>query len=196
MKTLVYCYGPFSLQKDRYCEQFIKENNNYSLVSCHQIRKKLSGSCFIKEKTVELKVISQVNEECLKILNKKNKNLLINGLFLTEASRMTLLNKISEGFDQEIKKAAVAFLPTSATSTLESLKETKDFKDVDFEDLRKQFFNFKLAEKQEEGDLLISKIEKYSDKFSIEAKIWGKEEIISCTDLKKVSEFIKHIRSF
>jgi len=196
MKILAYCYGPFSLKKESYCNQFIEENTDYSLISCHKIREKISGSKLAKDKLIELKVMEEVNNQCLKILNKKNKNLIVNGLFLNEESRLTFLNSIEKNLNFKFKKAAIGFLPTSCASTYEALKNTKDFKEIDFEDLRKQFFNFKLAKKKEEGDVLINKIENYGEKFNLETQLWNKEEIISCKDLKKVSEYIKFTNSF
>lgn len=196
MKILAYCYGPLSLKKESYCSQFIKENSDYCLISCHKIREKISGNKFVKDKSIEIQVTEQVNNECIKILNKKNKNVLINGLFLNKESRLNLINSIEKNFNKKIKKAAIAFLPTSSTSTYESLKNTKEFKDIDFEDLRKQFFNFKSAKKQEEGDVLIHKIENYGEGFRLETQLWGKEEIISCSNLKKVSEYITFTNSF
>jgi hypothetical protein len=196
MKILAYCYGPFSTKKDSYCNQFVEENTDYSLICCHKIREKISGNKFIKDKLVEAQVRDQVSDQCLKILNKKNKNVIVNGLFLNEEGRLNLIDSVEKKFDDKIKKVAIAFLPTSATSTYESLKSTKEFKDIDFEDLRKQFFNFKLAKKQEEGDVLINKIENYGEKFHLETQLWGREEIISCNNLKKVSEYIKFTSSF
>jgi hypothetical protein len=196
MKILIYCYGPLSLEKDSYCNSFVKENKNYSLVSCSDIREKISGTKFIKDKKIELQVRDEVNNQCLKFLNQKNKNVIVNGLFLNEDSRLNLLKSIEESFKQTFKKAAIGFLPVSSTSTFEKLKDTKEYKGIDFDYLRKQFFNFKLAEKKEEADVLIDKIENYSDCFYLETKLWGKEQRISCNNFKKISEYIKHTSSF
>jgi hypothetical protein len=196
MKILAYCYGPLSTSKERYCNQFIEENSDYCKVSCHEIRSKISGTVYIKDKNTEIQVRDEVTSQCIKILNKKNKNILINGLFLNEESRISLISSIEKNFNDKLKKAAIGFLPTSSTSTYELLKNTNEFKDIDFEDLRKQFFNFKLAEKQDEGDVLIDKIENYGGKYHLETKLWGKEQRISCDNLKKVSEYIKYTSSF
>lgn len=196
MKTLLYCYGPFSTEKDSFCEDFSSENKEYSIVSCCKIRKKISGSAIIKDKAVEIELKQSVINECINILNKKNKNIILNGLFLNEESRLDLLNSIDKIFNKKIKKVAIAFLPVSSTSTYEKLKEEKDFKDIDFEQVRNQFFNFKLAQKQDEGDVLIYQIDNYGGKFHMQTKLWGKDERISCDNLKKVSEYIKYTNSF
>jgi hypothetical protein len=196
MKILAYCYGPLSLKKELFFNQFVDENVDYIQVSCHKIREKISGNKFTKDKLLELQVMEEVNNQCLKILNKKNKNLIVNGLFLNEESRLSFINNIEKNFNNKIKKAAIGFLPVSCASTYEALKNTKEFKEIDFEDLRRQFFNFKLAKKQEEGDVLINKIENYGERFNLETQLWNKEEIISCKDLKKVSEYIKFTNSF
>lgn len=196
MKIFVYCYGPISLEKDSYCNSFVKENKNYSLVNCSEIREKISGTKFIKDKKIELQVRDEINNECLKILNKKNKNLIINGLFLNEESRLNLIKFVEANYKEAFKKAAIGFLPSSSTSTFEKLKNTQEYKDIEFDYLRKQFFNFKLAETEEEADVLINKIENYSDCFYLETKLWGKEQRISCNNFKKISEYIKYTSSF
>jgi hypothetical protein len=196
MKILAYCYGPLSIDKDTYCESFVKENKNYSLVNCSDIREQISGTKFIKDKKTELQVRDEISNQCLKILNLKNKNVIVNGLFLNEESRINLIRSIQDPFKENIKKVAIGFLPASPTSTYEDLKNSKKFKDLEFDYLRKQFLNFKLAEKQEEGDVLIDKIDNYSDKFYLETKLWGGDERISCDNFKKIAEYIKYTNSF
>jgi hypothetical protein len=53
-----------------------------------------------------------------------------------------------------------------------------------------------MASTQEEADLLISKVEEYGGRINLETKIWGKDSIIACDNLKKVADYIKHINSF
>jgi hypothetical protein len=188
--------GPLSLDKDSFCKQFVKENKKYSLVSCTDLRDKISGTKFIKDKKIEIQVRDAVANECLKILNEKNKNVIVNGLFLNEESRLNLLKSIQDNIEEKLKRVAISFLPTSSTLAYEKLKNSKEFKDIDFDYLRKQFLNFKPAEKQEEADVLIDNIEYYGEKFYLQTKLWGKDERISCNSLKKVSEYINYTNSF
>ena len=198
MKILAYCYGPISDEKEFFCKQFIKENKDYEIVSSQDIRQKLTNEIFVKNKETEKKVIEELVGQCIKIFtkNKKRKNILINGLFLNEESRLKLINSLESNIDSDFKKVAIAFLPKSSISTYEILKNKKEFKNLDFEYIKKQFLNFKYAEKQEEADLLIQRIQNYNEKFNLECYIWKKQEVIECDSFNKIAEFIKHINSF
>ena len=47
-----------------------------------------------------------------------------------------------------------------------------------------------MASTQEEADLLISKVEEYGGRINLETKIWGKDSIINCDNLKKAKNLI------
>jgi hypothetical protein len=198
MKILAYCYGPTCVEKDIFCEKFIEENDDYELVSSSSIRLKLSKSALVENKIVEQMVMEETLNRCVKIFtkNKKRKNILLNGLFLNEASRLNLINLLEASVNFEFKKVAIAFLPEDVVETYENLKNKKEFNDLNFEYTRKQFINFKLASKKEEADLLIDKIENHDERIELSTTTWQKQESVTCNNLKKVSEFIKHINSF
>jgi hypothetical protein len=198
MKILAYCYGPTCVEKDIFCEKFIEENDDYELVSSSLIRLKLSKSALVENKIIEQTVMEEILNRCVKIFtkNKKRKNILLNGLFLNEASRLNLINLLETNVNFDFKKAAIAFLPADSVETYENLKNKKEFNDLDFEYTRKQFINFKLATKKEEADLLIDKVENHDGQIQLNATTWREQESVTCNTFKKVSEFIKHISSF
>ena len=98
MNILAYCYGPTCEEKELFCKEFIEENKDYQIVSSSKIRQQISGDIFVKNKETEEKVIEQLIEECVKTFtkNKKRKNILINGLFLNQESRLKLINSLSD----------------------------------------------------------------------------------------------------
>jgi hypothetical protein len=198
MKILAYCYGPTCAEKDIFCEKFIEENDDYELVSSSAIRLKLSQNALVENKIIEQNVISETLNRCIKIFtkNKKRKNILLNGLFLNEASRLNLINLLEAKVNFDFKKAAIAFLPEDAMETYENLKNKKEFNNLDFEYIKKQFINFKLASKKEEADVLIDRVENHDGQIQLSATTWQKQELVTCNTFKKVSEFIKHINSF
>jgi hypothetical protein len=198
MKILAYCYGPTCTEKDIFCEKFIEENDDYELVSSSSIRLNLSKSALVENKIVEQMVMEETLNRCVKIFtkNKKRKNILLNGLFLNEASRLNLINLLEASVNFEFKKVAIAFLPGDAAETYENLKNKKEFNNLDFEYTRKQFINFKLASKKEEADLLIDNVENHDGQIQLSTTTWQEQELVTCNTFKKVSEFIKHINSF
>jgi hypothetical protein len=200
MNIIAYCYGPFSIKKNLFCENFTKANKDFKLIQPHLLREKITGSILPTSKASELKVVESVKAECLEILNskKKQKNVLINGLFLNKENRISL-SKLFFTEKQEkyqIKTAAIAFLERNITECFEDFKNIKKYKDITFDILKSQFLNFKTASTQEEADVLIYNIEEHSDGFNVNAKLWGEDISISCNTYKKVAEYIKHTSSF
>jgi hypothetical protein len=200
MNIVAYCYGPFSIEKNIFCENFAKINKDFKLIQPHILREKITGSIVPSDKSSELEVGKLLKNECLMVLNskKKQKNILINGLFLNKESRIALSELIlSEKQDsQQIKMAAIAFIEKDVAQCLEDLKNKKKYKDVTFDILKSQFLNFKIASTEAEAHLLISNIEEYGGRLNLDTKLWGKDTIISCNTLKKVAEYIKYTNSF
>jgi len=198
MNILAYCYGPTCEEKELFCKEFTEENKDYQIFSSSKIRQQISGDIFVKNKETEEKVIEQLIEECVKTFtkNKKRKNILINGLFLNQESRLKLINLLELNITSSFKKVAIAFLPKSSISTYESLKNKKEFKNLDFDYIKRQFLNFKYAESKEEADLIIERIQNYNGKFNLECCVWKKQEVVECDSFNKIAEFVKHINSF
>lgn len=199
MSVLVYCYGPFSVEKSLFCKNFSKVNPEFKLIECNKIRKKISGSIAPGSKITELKTIQEINKICIDTLgsSKKKNNILLDGLLLSKQSRLNLIESLTDNENiPNLKKVAVSFCAESATDCFEKNKDDNDLKNIDFDTIRSQFLNFKIASTKEEADLLISKIEEYDGKIDLETKLWGKDSIINCDNLKKVAEYFKHINSF
>jgi len=137
MNIVAYCYGPFSIEKNTFCENFAKINKDFKLIQPHILREKITGSIVPSDKSSELEVGKLLKNECLMVLNskKKQKNILINGLFLNKESRIALSELIlSEKQDsQQIKMAAIAFIEKDVAQCLEDLKNKKKYKDVTFD---------------------------------------------------------------
>jgi hypothetical protein len=200
MNIIAYCYGPFSIEKNSFCENFTKINKDFKLIKPHLLRKKITGSILATDKSIELELGKLIKNECLKILtsNKKQKNILINGLFLNKESRIALSQLFSpdEQKQHKTKKVAIAFIEKDLTQCFEDIKTKKEFKEVSFDILKSQFLNFKIASTEEEADILINNIEEYGGRLNLDTKLWGKDTIIACDSLKKVAEYIKHANSF
>jgi len=200
MNIIAYCYGPFSIEKNLFCENFTKVNKDFKLIQPHLLRKKITGSILSTDKSIELELGKLIKSECLKILtsNKKQKNILINGLFLNKESRIALSQLFSpdEQKQHKTKKVAIAFIEKDLTQCFEDIKTKKEFKEVSFDILKSQFLNFKIASTEEEADILINNIEEYGGRLNLDTKLWGKDIIIACDSLKKVAEYIKHTNSF
>lgn len=200
MSVLLYCYGPFSIEKNNFCNNFAEENKEYKLIQAHLIRKKITGTIIATDKLAELEVGKILKNECLKILssNKKQNNVLINGLFLNKESRLAIsqLVTLDECNKYKIKKAAIAFIEKDLTQCFEDIKAKKNLKGISFDLLKSQFLNFKMASTQEEADILINNIEEYGGRLNLDTKLWGKDIIIACDSLKKVAEYIKYTNSF
>jgi len=199
MSILAYCYGPFSIEKNLFCKNFTKINNDFKLIEAHSLRKQITGSVFATDQSAEIEVGKLIRTECLNILNskKKQKHILINGLFLNKDNRISLCQLIkSDDSKNEIKKIAIAFIEKDVAECFEDFKNKKEFKGITFDMLKSQFLNFKIASTEEEADLLINTIEEYGGRLNLDTKLWGKDTIISCDSLKKVAEYIKHANSF
>ena len=198
MSILAYCYGPLSTEKSLFCKNFSKSNTDFKLIEAHKVRKKITGSILPGDKSLEIKTIESIKEICINVLNssKKQNNILINGLFLNSQSRINLIESLADKVKVNFKKVAIAFIEDDATECFEKNKKEKELKEITFDIIRSQFLNFKMASTQEEADLLISKVEEYGGRINLETKIWGKDSIINCDNLKKVADYIKHINSF
>jgi hypothetical protein len=198
MSILAYCYGPLSTEKSLFCKNFSKSNTDFKLIEAHKVRKKITGSIIPGDKSLEIKTVEAIKEICINILNsnKKQNNVLINGLFLNKQSRMNLAESLVDKVKVNFKKVAIAFIDDDVTECFEKNKKEKELKEITFDTIRSQFLNFKMASTPEEADLLISKVEEYGGRINLEAKMWGKDSTIACDNLKKVGDYIKHIKSF
>lgn len=196
MKLIAYCYGPVSVDKNLFVESFLSDNDNYKFVDLHKIRKKITGFILPKDKESELSLKEEVEKKCLSLL-KKNDSILINGLFLNKESRLAFISSIEEKAGFSIKKVALAFKAGNLASLLEKNQKNKLFKDISFDELRKQDGLFKKVSSSEEADLVIDEVD-FSDpaNIKINTKLWGEDRIITCDSFKKLSEYFRCSTSF
>jgi hypothetical protein len=195
MSLLAYCYGPFSVKKNLFCKQFVKENAEYKLVELHKIRKKIIGSYLPIDKKSEEGVKKEFEKTLLILINKKNK-ILINGLFLNKEARILFNNSIKNLTKEEFKIASVAFPAKNLVEIFEENKKTSIYKDMTFDQLRLQSSLFSLASDEQEANLLINEIDGDWSNLEINTKLWNENRIIHCNSLKKVAEYILHGNSF
>ena len=195
MSLFIYCYGPFSIQKNLFCKRFISENKNFKLIELHKIRKKITGSILPTGKDFELQVRKEFEDKCVPLLDKKIP-VLINGLFLNKESRITFIESIQIKAKNKFKKIAVAFPFTNLTDQFEESKNEKLFKDISFDSLWAQVSIFNKALTSEEADLIVDEIDLDSKPLKINTKLWGEDRIISCNDFKKLSEYFSYSNSF
>ena len=128
MSILAYCYGPFSIKKNLFCNEFIKENKDYKLIELHKVRKKITGSIIPIDSKSEV-LVKEKLEETLLNLFKKNINILINGLFLNKEARSLLIKSISLLSDQPIKKISIGFKSENLTELFDDNKKEKSYKE-------------------------------------------------------------------
>jgi hypothetical protein len=196
MASLVYCYGPLSVEKNVFCKNFTSENKNYKLIDLLKIRKKHTGSIAVETKEKELELNNLIINNCSSLLI-QNKNIIVNGLFLNEKSRTSFIDFVKNYSKVNFKSIAIAFPVKSLPDLYESNKQEKMYKNVTFDHLRFQITNFTQASTLEEGDLLINKIENCEEeKIKINTKLWQEDRVIYCSTFKKVSEYFKYATSF
>jgi hypothetical protein len=196
MTSLIYCYGPLSVDKNLFCKNFTSENKNYKSVDLLKIRKKHTGSIAPAAKEKELELNNLIINTCSSLLS-QNKSIIVNGLFLNDKSRASFIDFVRKNSKSNFKSIAVAFPVKSLPELYEDNKREKIFKDVTFDHLRFQISNFTQASTLEEGDLLINKIENSEDKkIKIDTKLWQEDRVIYCSTFKKVSEYFKYATSF
>jgi hypothetical protein len=196
MKLLAYCYGPVSVDKTRFTKSFLAENKDYKFIDLHKARKKITGSVIPSDKETELKLKNEIEEKCISFLIKE-KPVLINGLFLNKESRINFLSSIQEKINTSFKKIAISFKTNNLTELFENNKKEKIFKDVSFDELRKQEGIFNKVSSSEEADLIIDEINfENSSCIKINTKLWGEDRIITCDNFKKLAEYFRCSTSF
>jgi len=195
MSLFVYCYGPFSTQKNLFCKNFLQENKNFKLVEFHKIRKKITGSILPINNELELQVKKEIEDKCADLID-KNASLLINGLFLNKKSRTILLDSIQNKTKNIFKKIAVGFPVLDTVEDFEKNQKDKSLKEVSFDSFRSQVSMFNPASTPEEADLLINKIDVNSQSLEIDTRLWGEDRIISCANFKKLAEYFDYSTSF
>lgn len=196
MKLLAYCYGPASIVKSDFAKKFLSENKNYKFIDLHKIRKKVTGSIIPKDREAESLLKDEVENKCVSFLE-RGYPILINGFFLNKESRLNFLSSIEEKINVSIKKIAIAFKSENLTELFENNKLEKAFKEISFDELRKQDGLFKKVSSSEEADLVIDEVD-FSDlaNIKINTKLWGEDRIITCDSFKKVSEYFRCSTSF
>lgn len=196
MKLIAYCYGPVSVDKAFFSKQFLLENHDYKFIDLHEIRKKNTGSIIPKDKESELNLKEEIEKKCL-FHFKKNDSILVNGLFLNKESRLSFLSSVEKKSILPIKKVALAFKPKNLAETLEKNQKNKTYKNISFDELRKQEKIFTRVSSSEEADLVIDEIE-FADSANIKisTKLWGEDRIITCDNFKKLSEYFRCSTSF
>jgi len=195
MRLFVYCYGPFSVEKNSFCKNFISENKNFKLIELHKIRKKITGSILPKDKDLELQVKKEIEDVCLPFID-KGVPILINGLFLNKESRISFLKSIQKKSKNNFKKIALAFPVSSPTEAFEENKKDKILKELSFDSIRSQVLIFKKVLTNEEADLVIDEIDTDSKPLKLNTKLWGEDRTISCDNFKKLAEYFRCSSSF
>jgi hypothetical protein len=195
MRLLAYCYGPFSLEKNIFCKNFISENKNFKLIELHKIRKKITGSIIPKDRELELQVKQEIENKCLPLLA-KGVPILVNGLFLNKEARVSFLESIQKKSKNAFKKIALAFPVPSPVAAFEESKKDKILKELSFDSIRSQVSIFNKALTSEEADLLIDEIKTDSNLLEISTKLWGEDRTISCDNFKKLAEYFRCSSSF
>lgn len=195
MTPLVYCYGPFSVEKNLFCKSFVSENKNYKLIELHKIRKKITGSILPKDKDLELQVKKEIEDKCLPLID-KGVPVLINGLFLNKEARLIFLESIQKNTCNNFKKIALAFPVSNPIDSFEKSKKDKILKELSFDSIRSQVSIFNKASTNEEADLVIDEIDIDSNPLKLNTKLWGENRIISCDNFKKLAEYFRYSNSF
>jgi hypothetical protein len=195
MTLFVYCYGPFSIEKNLFCKNFIHENKNFKLIELHKIRKKITGSILPRDENLELEVKKVIEDKCIPLIN-KGTPILINGLFLNKKSRLAFLESIQKKTQNNFKKIALAFPTSNLIEAFEKIEKDKVFKELSFDSVRSQISIFNNASTSEEADLIIDEIDIASTPLRITTKLWGEKRIISCDNFKKLAEYLRYSNSF
>lgn len=195
MRLLVYCYGPFSVEKNLFCKNFISENKNFKLIELHKIRKKITGSIVPRDKELELQVKKEIESKCLPLID-KGVPILINGLFLNKESRLAFLESIEKKSQNKFKKIALAFPTQNPVESFEKSKKDKVLKELTFDSIRSQVSIFNKVLTNEEADLVIDEIKTDSNPLKLSTKLWGEDRTISCDNFKKLAEYFRCSSSF
>lgn len=195
MRLLVYCYGPFSIEKNLFCKNFISENKNFKLIELHKIRKKITGSILPRDKDLELQVKEEIENKCLPLID-RGTPILINGLFLNKDSRISFLDSIQKKSKNNFKKIALAFQVSNPINTFEENKKDKILKELSFDSIRSQVSIFNKVSTNQEADLVIDEIDVNSTPLKIATKLWGEDRTISCDNFKKLAEYFRCSSSF
>jgi hypothetical protein len=195
MRLLAYCYGPFSVEKNLFCKNFISENKNFKLIELHKIRKKITGSIIPRDKELELQVKKEIESKCLPLID-KGIPILINGLFLNKESRLAFLESIQKKSKNKFKKIALAFPTPNPIDSFEKSKNDKVLKELSFDSIRSQVSIFNKVLTNEEADLVIDEIKTDSSPLKLSTKLWGEDRTISCDNFKKLAEYFRCSNSF